>query len=49
MVDVDQQKGSFGLFVADVLADYPVALLERVKSNPPQSPLVRGEVIKALP
>jgi (1->4)-alpha-D-glucan 1-alpha-D-glucosylmutase len=31
VVDSDQQKESFGLMVSDVLAVYPLALLERVK------------------
>lgn len=29
-VEIDHQKESFGLMVSDVLADYPVALLERI-------------------
>jgi (1->4)-alpha-D-glucan 1-alpha-D-glucosylmutase len=33
VVDSDQKKEGFGLMVSDVLADYPVALLERVKSK----------------
>jgi (1->4)-alpha-D-glucan 1-alpha-D-glucosylmutase len=34
MVDCDQQKGSIGFMVSDVLADYPVALLERLEAKP---------------
>jgi (1->4)-alpha-D-glucan 1-alpha-D-glucosylmutase len=33
MLNSDQQKESFGLMVSDVLADYPVALLERVSDT----------------
>jgi (1->4)-alpha-D-glucan 1-alpha-D-glucosylmutase len=44
VVDSDQQKESFGLMVSDVLAVYPVALLERLekKANPLSPPLPKG-------
>jgi hypothetical protein len=33
ILNPDQQKGSFGLALQDILSVYPVALLERLKTR----------------